>query len=107
LECLARAWIDLGDWDEAVTTADRALELTLGTGRLPLTWRLRGCRAHALDQLGRTDEAMVDRAQARDEFDTLAGRIPDPALQAWFIRQPLATRWLGFAAEGTNEEAGK
>ncbi|MDP9332443.1 MAG: hypothetical protein M3Q30_03900, partial [Actinomycetota bacterium] len=97
----------LGDWDEAVTTADRGLELTLGAGRLPLTWRLRACRAHALDQLGRAEEATAARAQAKDEFDTLAGRIPDPALQAWFMRQPLAARLLGLSAEATNEEAGK
>src|SRR5439155_21829635 len=90
LECLARAWTDLGNWDEALVTTERGLELTLGAGQLPLTWRLRGCRAHALDQLGRAEEATAARAQAQDDFDTLTGRISDPALQAWFIRQPLA-----------------
>ncbi|MDQ1456561.1 MAG: hypothetical protein QOH28_2181 [Actinomycetota bacterium] len=106
LECLARAWIDLGDWNEAVATADRGLVLTARSGQLPLTWRLRGCRAHALDQLGRAEEARAARAQAQDDFDTLTGRISDPALQAWFIRQPLAARWLERTAEPTNEEAG-
>ena len=81
-------------------------EITLGTGRLPLTWRLRGCRAHALDQLGRTEEATAARAQAQDDFDTLTGRIADPTLQGWFIRQPFAARWLGRAAEVTNHGAG-
>ena len=53
LECLARAYAELGDWDRTLTTTDRGLESTIATGQLPLTWRLRGCRADALDQLGR------------------------------------------------------
>ena len=59
-----------------------------------MAWRLRGCKAHALDQLGRSDEAADDRARANTDFGTLARRIPDPELQAWFNRQPLAARWL-------------
>jgi len=106
VECLARACSDLGDWDATLAATERGLELTLGSGQLPLTWRLRGCRAHALDRLGRAEEATAARAQAQDDFDTLTGRIPDPALQAWFIRQPLAARWLERTAEPTNEEAG-
>ena len=60
-----------------------------------MAWRLRGCKAHALEQIGRSDEAAEDRARANAEFGTLARRIPDPELQAWFTRQPLAARWLG------------
>jgi tetratricopeptide (TPR) repeat protein len=101
LECLTRAYAELGDWDKTLTTADRALELTVRAGQLPLTWRLRGCRAYALDQLGRIDEAAAERAQAADEFDTLANRIADSDLRAWFVRQPLAVRWLGRASEAT------
>jgi class 3 adenylate cyclase/tetratricopeptide (TPR) repeat protein len=102
LECLARAYAELGAWDETLTTTDRALELTIGAGQLPLTWRLRGCRAHALDHLGRGDEAASERAQAGNEFDTLTGRIADSDLRAWFVRQPLAVRWLGRPSEATN-----
>ena len=50
---------------------------------------------HALDQLGRAADAAEQRGRARDEFDTLAARIADPMLHGWFVRQPLATRWLG------------
>ena len=102
LECLARAYAELGDWEKTLTTTDRALESTIATGQLPLTWRLRGCRADALDHLGRGDEAAAERAQANNEFDTLTGRIADPDLRAWFVRQPLAVRWLGRPSEATN-----
>jgi class 3 adenylate cyclase len=95
LECLARTWIELGGWAQAIDAADRGLALTVRSGQLPLAWQLRGCRAHALDKLSCSDEAANDRARASDDFDTLAGRIADNRLRDWFERQPLASRWLG------------
>ena len=95
LESLARALSDLGQWDDALDVCDRGLVLCEDTGAVPMAWRLRGCRAHTLDQLGRSDEAADDRARANADFGTLARRIPDPELRAWFNRQPLAARWLG------------
>jgi class 3 adenylate cyclase len=95
LECLARAWTDLGAWDQALDAADRGLGLTTRTGQLPLAWQLRGCRANTLDKLKRSDEAAHDRARACHDFDTLASRIADDTLRDWFGRQPLAVRWLG------------
>ena len=94
LELLARALSDLGQWEDALDVCDRGLALCEDTGAAPMAWRLRGCKAHALDRLGRSDEAADDRARATTEFGTLARRIPDPKLQAWFNRQPLAARWL-------------
>jgi class 3 adenylate cyclase/tetratricopeptide (TPR) repeat protein len=105
LECLGRAWTDLGNWDEALATADRGLSLTTRTGQTPLTWRFRGCRANVLDQLGRAAEATEERARAAADFDTLAERIADPVLRRWFVRQPLAARWLGRSDDITGEEA--
>lgn len=104
LECLARACAELGGWDEALATADRGLALAARTGQLPLTWRLRGCRAHSLDRLGSTDEAADERARAAADFDTLAGRIADPVLRGWFVRQPLAVRWLGRSDDSSAGE---
>jgi tetratricopeptide (TPR) repeat protein len=95
LELLARALNDLGQWEDALDVCDRGLLLCEDTGAAPLAWRLRGCRAHVLDQVGRSDEAADNRARANTEFGTLARRIPDPELQGWFNRQPLAARWLG------------
>ena len=88
------AWTDLAGWDEAVAVCDRGLALTEPSGQLPLVWKLRGCRSHALAQLGREGEAATERAKAATEFATLADRIGDPELREWFVRQPLATRWL-------------
>jgi hypothetical protein len=95
LELLARALSALGEWQDALDACDRGLVLCERNGALPLAWRLRGCRAHTLDALDRKDEAADDRTRAKGEFGTLASRIPDPELRAWFNRQPLAARWLG------------
>jgi hypothetical protein len=95
---------DLGDSDAALATAERGLALTTKSGQLPLTWRFRGCRAHALDQLGRGNEATEERALAAADFDTLTDRIADPVLRGWFVRQPLAARWLGRPEPTTGGE---
>ena len=95
LECLGRVSVKLAHWDEALAAADRGLSLTARSGQLSLIWKLRGCRARALDHLGRTEEAEQDRDRATTEFELLASRIHDPALRGWFVRQPLAALWLG------------
>jgi hypothetical protein len=99
LELLASALSDLGQWEDLLAVCDRGLALCDDTGAVPTAWRLRVCRSHALDQLGRGNEAVDDRVRANSEFDTLARRIHDPELRAWFNRQPLAARWLGRPAE--------
>ena len=100
LECLARASTDLGDWDEALATADRGLALTTR----PASSRSPGGSAavapHALDQLGRADEATAERARAAADFDTLAGADRRSGAARWFVRQPLAARWLGRYERG-------
>ena len=101
LECLGRVSVKLGHWDEALAAADRGLSLTTRSGQLPLTWKLRGCRARALAHLGRTEEAGTDRDRAAADFELLASRIHDPALRGWFVRQPLATLWLGRSNDST------
>ena len=105
LECLGRAWSDLGRWDEAIAVCDQGLALAEPAGQLPLVWRFRGCRSYALAQLGH-DAAAAEREQAVADFDTLADRISDPALREWFVRQPLAARWFG-AHQGRGEERGQ
>jgi hypothetical protein len=94
-ERMARAYLDAAEPMKALATADAGLELTASTGQLPVTWRLRGSRAAALDELGRHDEADREREQAGREFDALAARIADAELRRWFEKQPLAYRWLG------------
>ena len=106
LECLGRAYTDLGDWEAALATADRGLALATRRDRLPLAWRFRGCRSYALEQLGRASEAAEERERAAADFDTLTGRIADPALRRWFVRQPLARRWLGRSGDDTSKESG-
>jgi class 3 adenylate cyclase len=97
-ERLARAYLDAGEPADALVAADRGLELTASTGQLPVSWRLHGSRAAALDALGRGDEADRERELARAEFEMLADRIADPDLRQWFEGQPLAYRWLGREA---------
>ena len=104
LECLGRALIELGHWEEALAAADRGLSLTTRSGQLPLTWKFRVCRARALAQLGRTNEAEQDRGCAAADFELLASRIHDPELRGWFDRQPLATLWLSRSSDSTAEE---
>jgi len=95
MECLARAWADLGRWVETIVVCDEGLALAEAAAQVPLVWRLRGCRSFALAQLGRDNEAETDRALAAEAFETLSKRIGDPSLREWFRGQPLAARWLG------------
>ena len=82
LECLARAYAELGDWDRTLTTTDRGLELTIATRA---SCRSPGGSAGVVPtrstSLGRGDEAAAERAQAGNEFDTLTGRIADSDLR--------------------------
>lgn len=90
LECLARVYVALGDWTSALDVVDRGLALATTTGQRPLQWRLRRSRAEALDNAGRIDEAVVERARSAEMFDALARLIGDDELRAWFLARPAA-----------------
>jgi hypothetical protein len=83
LDIAARAHLELGDAEAAAEAARRGIELTEAVEYGTLTWRLRMVLARA------TGEA-TDRAAA--EFRTIAERIPEPDIRAWYERQPLAPR---------------
>lgn len=89
-ECLARTFVDLADWASVLAVADRGLALVEVTGQRPVQWRLRRCRAEALEHVGRVDDARVERDRAADEFAALSRLIGDDSLRAWFLSQPWA-----------------
>ncbi len=89
LDVLARSYLGLGDHRAALDAATRGLDLAEAMGFGAVVWRLRRVRALALDALGHGDAAS-EAAHAATEFRTLAERIVDPDLRAWFERQPLA-----------------
>jgi class 3 adenylate cyclase len=87
LECLARAYVALGDWANALDLAEGGLTLATTSGQRPLQWRLRRSRAEVLDHLGRFDEAVADRVRSSEEFGALADLISDDARRTWFLSQ--------------------
>lgn len=90
LDVVAQAQLALGDADAALDAARQGLELADDMGFGSLAWRLRRVRALALAELGRHDDAEAVERQAALEFATLAARIPESEMRAWFERQPLA-----------------
>lgn len=90
LDVLAQARFGLGDHAAALDAATLGLDLAEAMGFGAVVWRLRTVRASALSALGNQDDAATEAAHTATEFRTLADRIVDPDLRAWFERQPLA-----------------
>ncbi len=89
LDVLARSQLLLGDMPAALDAADRALALAEPMGFGALIWQLRRVRGLALEELG-DPAADAALAAAAVEFHTLADRIADPDLRAWFEGNALA-----------------
>jgi tetratricopeptide (TPR) repeat protein len=91
LDVLARSQLTLGDMPAALEAADRALALAEPMGFAMLIWQLRRVCGLALRELG-DPAADAVLATAEVEFTTLADRIADAELRAWFEGNTLAPK---------------
>lgn len=90
-DALARTHLQLGNHGRALEVARDGLGHAERLRHGAATWRLRTLVGRALAGAGGEEESVEALGVARQEFESLAGRIADTDLRAWFERQELAS----------------
>jgi tetratricopeptide (TPR) repeat protein len=88
LEVQARVLLQLRRPVEAISIADRALQIATEIDYLPMVWRVSAARAQALEELGQAGAANQSWQAAAAIIQRLAGTIQDHELRQGFLSDP-------------------